>query len=94
MEVGEKKDRVTDALNATKVTHLRLTCQTLEIHLCAAVVCCTIKLTVAAWVTATRSSKILLQVSKCTLSQHGCRAQELPNEAGLWPSCDSKTKLA
>ena len=30
VEVGEKKDRVTDALNATKVTHLILTCHSME----------------------------------------------------------------
>ncbi len=33
VEVGEKKDRVTDALNATKVTHLGPTCQAVETHL-------------------------------------------------------------
>ncbi len=33
VEVGEKKDRVTDALNATKVIHLKLTCQAFEKHL-------------------------------------------------------------
>lgn len=33
VEVGEKKDRVTDALNATKVNHLQLTCQALNIHI-------------------------------------------------------------